>query len=419
MKEYVVGGYIRDMLLGRRPHDKDFVVVGATIEEMCQNGYKQVGKDFPVFLHPQTKEEYALARTERRIGRKHTDFVFDFSADITLYEDCLRRDFTCNALAMDVENGEIIDYFGGKKDIQNKTIRIIDEKNFKQDPLRILRAFRFAAVLDFTIESDSKNVLKQMIADGMLRDLTPERVWMETLKALQPQANSAKFFEGLAEIGGLQPWFAELEILRTIPELKKYHASENTFKHVMCALTRARSENALVKWAVLHHDDGKGITPPEILPHHYGHEVRGLDLIASACHRLKVPNEYKRFALLFCRQHMRIGKFDDMKTAKKYDFVKEISGNFRDRAQTEAFLHCFAADYYGEKVKNAYCDDDFFRLICQQVLRVYDIMSGVTLEDLPPESQKILHKYSGAQFGKLYREHMIMYLDEKLKEPNG
>ena len=130
MKEYVVGGYIRDMLLGRRPHDKDFVVVGATIEEMCQNGYKQVGKDFPVFLHPQTKEEYALARTERRIGRKHTDFVFDFSADITLYEDCLRRDFTCNALAMDVKSGEIIDYFGGKKDILNRTIRIIDEKNF-------------------------------------------------------------------------------------------------------------------------------------------------------------------------------------------------------------------------------------------------------------------------------------------------
>ena len=172
MKKYVIGGYVRDILLKKKPQDKDFVVVGSTVDEMLSLGYKQVGKDFPVFLHPKTNDEYALARKEQKTGNKHNEFSFDFSADITLYEDCLRRDFTCNAIAQDEETGEIIDYFNGQEDIKNKIIRIIDEQNFKLDPLRILRAYRFAAVLDFEIEPKTKEILRKMVADGMLKYLS-------------------------------------------------------------------------------------------------------------------------------------------------------------------------------------------------------------------------------------------------------
>ena len=247
MKKYLIGGYVRDNLIGVEPKDKDFVVVGSSIKEMLSLGYKQVGKDFPVFLHPVTGDEYALARTEYKIGDKHTDFKFKFSPDVTLYDDCFRRDFTCNAIAMNEETGEIIDYFNGRKDIENKIIRIIDEENFKLDPLRILRAYRFAAVLDFEIEPKTKEILKNMVKAGMLKHLTAERVWKETEKALQPGANSAKYFEGLAEIEGLDDWFLELKILLNTPEIKQYHISENTFKHTMRALSRVRNENTLTK----------------------------------------------------------------------------------------------------------------------------------------------------------------------------
>ncbi len=418
MKKYIIGGYVRDILRGAPPHDKDFVVVGATIEEMLSLGYKQVGKDFPVFLHPETNDEYALARTERKTGEKHTDFAFNFSLDITLQEDCLRRDFTCNAIALDEETGEIIDYFNGRQDIENKVIRIIDEKNFRLDPLRILRAYRFAAVLDFEIEPETKEVLRQMVADGMLQHLTPERVWKEVYKALQPKANSSKFFEGLAEIGGLHDWFPELEALIKTPEIKQYHISENTFKHTMCALTRVQNEDELTKWAVLNHDSGKGNTPENILPHHHKHDARGLALINNVSDRLKVPNEYRNFALLFCREHMRICKFPDMRLPKQYDFVKEISDNFRNRKRLEMFLQCFYADYYGEWTLNEYCSDAEFQNLCASITQIYNILEGLTLKDLPQEYQKSLEKQKGAQFGVVYREYMIKFLKEKLNRLN-
>lgn len=415
MKKYIIGGYIRDTLRGAKPHDKDYVVVGATVDKMLSRGYKQVGKDFPVFLHPETNDEYALTRTERKTGDKHTGFDFNFSPDVSLYDDCLRRDFTCNSIALDEETGEIIDYFNGRQDIENKIIRIVDEKNFKLDPLRILRAYRFAAVLDFDIEPKTTEVLRKMVADGTLRHLTPERVWKEVQKALSPAANSSKFFEGLAKIGGLHDWFPELEALVNTPEIKKYHISENTFKHTMCALTRVRNENEIIKWAVLNHDNGKSNTPPEILPHHHNHDIRGLELINRACNRLKVPNEYRNFALLFCREHMRISKFTTMRLTKQYDLIKEISGNFRNRKHLEMFLQCFYADYYGEQTLNEYSSNLEFQNICNTMTRIYDILEGITLKDLPKEDQKSLEKQKGAQFGIIYREYMIKLLKTKLK----
>lgn len=414
MKKYIIGGYVRDALRGAKSNDKDFVVVGSSIDEMLSLGYNQVGNNFPVFLHPCTNDEYALARTERKTGDKHTDFTFNFSPDVTLYEDCLRRDFTCNAIAKDVETGEIIDYFNGQQDIRDKVIRIIDEQNFKLDPLRILRAYRFAAVLDFTIEPQTKEILRKMVDDGMLKHLTPERVWLETKKALQPNANSARFFEGLAEIGGLHDWFPEIEALVDTPEIKKYHSSENTFKHIMCALTRVQNEEDLIKWSVLTHDLGKGNTPSDILPHHNNHDQRGLELINRLCNRLKIPNEYRSFSLLFCREHMRICRFQDMKISKQYDLIREISDNFRNRKRLDMFLKCFYADYYGEWVLNEYCSDTLFKHICDAVNKVYNIMENITLKDLPEDYQTSLEKKSGEKFGIAYREYMIKYLNSEI-----
>lgn len=400
--------------MGREPHDRDFAVVGATISEMRKLGYKQVGKGFPVFLHPQTGEEYALARTECKTGDKHTDFAFNFSPEVTLYDDCLRRDFTCNAIALDEDSGEMIDYFSGRQDIADKIIRIIDEKNFKLDPLRILRACRFAAVLDFSIEPHTKEILRQMVADGMMRHLTAERVWKETQKAMQQGANSAKYFEILSEIGGLKDWFAEIEALKNIPENKKYHKTENTFKHVMSALSLVQDGDELIKWAVLNHDNGKALTPLEILPHHYNHDVNGLDLVRKICNRLKVSNEYKDFALLFCQEHMRVAQFCKMKLSTQYDMVKKITDNFRNRTRLERFLKCFYADYFADPTVNAGHDNDEFEDICHNICAIFDIMEGVGLKELSEEQQNSLCRQSGEKFGVLYREYMLKYLKIQL-----
>lgn len=402
--------------MGRQPHDRDFVVVGSSVKEMLSFGYKQVGSRFPVFLHSETKEEYALARTEKKTGVKHTDFSFDFSPEITLYQDCLRRDFTCNALALDEETGEITDFFGGKEDISNKIIRIIDKDNFKLDPLRILRAFRFAAVLGFEIEPETKEILRQMVADGMLQYLSPERVWAELEKVLQPVVDSAKFFEGLAEINALHQWFPELERLVNTAEQKKYHASENTFKHTMCALTRVREDNIIVKFAVLCHDVGKGITPESILPHHSMHEIRGLSLIRKFCNRLRVPKKYKDFALMFCKEHMKAGIVQNMKISKQFDFIRAISGRFQRSEYVDMFLRCFYADYYGEWVPSEYCNDEQFRESCEKIREIFGIMKGMKLKKLPEEDQKMLSEYEKKEFGEAYRQCMIKYLLNHLSD---
>ena len=411
MKKYVVGGYVRDLLLGQKPQDRDFVVVGSCIDDMLAAGFRQVGKGFPVFLHPDTNEEYALARREKKTGVKHGDFAFDFSPDITLFEDCRRRDFTCNALALDEETGEIVDYFNGRRDIENKTLRMIDEDAFKEDPLRVLRAYRFAAVLDFDIEPHTESVLKKMIADGMLDALPAERIWQETVKALRPAANSARFFEGLANAGGLNGWFAEINALLSVPEQKKYHLTGNSFKHTMAALTRVRNDDALVKWAVLTHDVGKGATQPDILPHHHGHEARGLPLIGRLCDRLKTPNEYRDFALLFCREHMRLHRFNEMSAGKRYDLVRHISDNFRDRRLLDMFLRCFYADCHADSV----VDEDEFNAVCNAVTQICDIMEGVSLNDLPPAQKETLSRLSGERFGAVYRDCMIEYMKQRLR----
>lgn len=414
-KMYLVGGAVRDELMGLEPHDQDFVVVGSTVEEMLQKGYKQVGKDFPVFLDI-TGNEVALARKERKVGDKHGDFEFQFDESVTLAEDVLRRDFTVNALAKDISTGEIIDCVGGKRDIHAKLLRAVRPETFVEDPLRLFRAARFAAQLDFNVEPLTKRLCWKMAQEGMLQHLSAERVWKELEKALQPNYASEKFMEFLLEIHALDDWFPEFVDLANAKEQKKFHWSENSFKHTMIALRRVRDYSSKVKFAVLCHDLGKGNTPVDILPKHIGHDMRGLDLIDALCDRLKAPNEYRDFAKTFCKNHMRCHKMGDMKLAKQYDLVRCLSNNFKDKDLLDDFLTCAYADTFGEEVPSEYNDDSKFFGLCKRMREIFDIMHGVNLQTFDEKTQQMLMRHTGEDFGKVYTETKIRYLKSQLDE---
>ena len=412
---YLVGGAVRDILLEREPHDKDYVVVGSNVEEMLARGFKQVGKDFPVFLD-ENGEEYALARKERKIGDSHTDFEFIFDPSVTLQEDLLRRDFTCNALAREIETDEVIDYVGGKRDIHAKLLRAVRPETFVEDPLRVFRAARFAAQLNFDVEPLTKRLCWKMAQEGMLKHLSAERVWKELEKALQPNYASEKFMEFLLEIHALDDWFPEFVDLANAKEQKKFHWSENSFKHTMIALRRVKDYSSKVKFAVLCHDLGKGNTPVDILPKHIGHDIRGLALIDALCDRLKAPNEYRDFAKTFCKNHMRCHKMGQMKLAKQYDLVRCLSDNFKDKELLEDFLTCAYADTFGEEVPSEYNDDSRFFELCNRMRKIFDIMHGVNLQTFDERTQQMLMRHSGEDFGKVYTETKIRYLKNKLGE---
>ena len=414
-KLYLVGGAVRDELIGVEPHDQDFVVVGSTIEEMLQKGYKQVGKEFPVFLDIMGNE-VALARKERKIGDKHGDFEFQFDSSVTLEEDVLRRDFTVNALAKDIKTGEIIDYVNGQQDIKLNRLRAVRPDTFIEDPLRVFRAARFSAQLNYEVEPLTKRLCWKMAQEGMLKHLSAERVWKELEKALQPDNCSEKFMEFLLEINALEDWFPEFIDLANAKEQKKFHWSENSFKHTMIALSRVQDCSAKIKFAVLCHDLGKGNTPEDILPKHIGHDLRGLALIDALCDRLKAPNEYRDFAKTFCLHHMRCHKMAQMKLAKQYDLVKCLSDNFKDKELLEDFLTCAYADTFGEEVPSEFNDDSRFFELCDRMRKIFDIMHGVNLQTFDERTQQMLMRHSGEDFGKVYNETKIRYLKSKMGE---
>ena len=242
MRIYQVGGSIRDKLLNKTSQDRDFVVVGATEEEMLYEGYKKVGKSFPVFLHPKTQEEYALARKEIKTGPTHKDFKFEFTPDITLEEDSIRRDFTCNAIYQDVQTGEIIDYHNGIKDIENRVLRHVSE-HFSEDPLRVLRMCRFAAQLGFDVAPETMKLCQDMVKNGDMKHLSKERIWQEFEKALS-YPTCYKFVEKARECGALKELLPELEYLWEVPERKDYHPEGNSGEHTMLALKKAQSSRA-------------------------------------------------------------------------------------------------------------------------------------------------------------------------------
>ena len=305
MQTYLVGGAVRDKLLGLAIKDQDWVVVGGTPKQMLAQGYQAVGADFPVFLHPTTKEEYALARIERKISAGYTGFSCDASSEVSLEKDLLRRDLTINAMAMD-DQGNIIDPYNGQQDLKNKLLRHVSEA-FVEDPLRVLRVARFAAryhSLGFCIAPQTLALMQTIVSNGELTALSAERVWQETARSLM-EHHPEVYFENLKACGALGVWFPELALLWGIPNPAKWHPEIDTGIHTMMVLQQAvnLSDKLRVRFAALVHDLGKGMTPPEKWPSHRGHEKLGLGAINALCDRLKAPNDCRELGLMVSEYH--------------------------------------------------------------------------------------------------------------------
>nr|WP_233338013.1 multifunctional CCA addition/repair protein [Buttiauxella sp. S04-F03] len=301
----MVGGAVRDGLLRLPVKDKDWVVVGATPQEMLDAGYQQVGKDFPVFLHPKSREEYALARTERKSGQGYTGFTCYAAPDVTLEQDLLRRDLTINAIAQD-EHGEFIDPYNGRADIEKRLLRHVSPA-FNEDPLRVLRVARFAARyahLSFQIAPETLTLMSSMASNGELEHLTPERVWKETENALTSR-NPQVYFDVLRKCGALKVLFPEIDALFGVPAPEKWHPEIDTGIHVLMTLAIAAqlSPDVDVRFATLCHDLGKGLTPKEFWPRHHGHGPAGVKLVERLCQRMRVPNEIRDLAKLVAEYH--------------------------------------------------------------------------------------------------------------------
>ncbi|MEZ5457331.1 MAG: multifunctional CCA addition/repair protein [Lysobacteraceae bacterium] len=316
MQVYLVGGAVRDALLGRSGGDRDWVVVGSAPAELSRRGFKTVGADFPVFLHPHTGEEYALARTERKSGRGYRGFVVDADPSVTLEQDLLRRDLTINAIAQDVD-GRLVDPYGGVADLQARVLRQVSPA-FAEDPVRILRVARFAArfaPLGFTLAEETLALMRDMVAAGEVDHLVPERVWQELRRGLAEAAPQA-MLTSLRDCGALRRLLPEVDALYGVEQRAEFHPEIDAGVHVELCLAQSarwRPGDARVAFAVLLHDLGKAITPREEWPKHVLHEQRGLAPIESVCERLRVPTDFRELALHACREHLNIHRLDEMR----------------------------------------------------------------------------------------------------------
>jgi len=345
---YIVGGAVRDRLLGRPVNDHDWVVVGSTPEEMHRRGFRTVGQDFPVFLHPESGEEYALARTERKQGRGHQGFVVFADPSVTLEDDLIRRDLTINALAQSPD-GQIVDPFGGRADLERRLLRHVSPA-FAEDPLRVLRVARFAAQLSaygFSVADETLALMREMARSGELDSLTAERVWQETHKALMSPRPSA-FFDLLRETGALAILFPEVDALFGVPQPPQYHPEVDTGIHVMLVIDAAAglSDDIAVRFGALCHDLGKGLTPSDQWPRHIGHEQRGIQPTRNLCERLRVPRAVREIALAGTAHHGRVHHALEMRAATLVDLVGDLDG-LRRPERLEAVLAVCHADARG------------------------------------------------------------------------
>ncbi|MHB8534464.1 MAG: multifunctional CCA addition/repair protein [Sulfuricaulis sp.] len=348
MKIYLVGGAVRDKLLGLAVQDRDYVVVGATPEQMVAEGFKPVGADFPVFLHPQTKAEYALARTERKQGHGYKGFKVYSAPDVTLEDDLLRRDLTINAMAED-ESGVLIDPYQGAEDLRNGVLRHVSPA-FAEDPVRILRVARFAARFaqwGFHVAHGTNKLMRQMVESGEADHLVPERVWAELERALGEDKPS-RFFEVLRGCGALARLFPEIDALFGVPQPEKHHPEVDTGVHVMLVLDAAAklSPDARVRFAALMHDLGKGATPPAEWPRHIGHEERGAGLVKNFCQRFRVPNDYRDLALITARYHAHCHRIAELRPATVVDTLEAMDA-FRRPERVDMFVTACEADFRG------------------------------------------------------------------------
>ncbi|MDG1311130.1 MAG: multifunctional CCA addition/repair protein [Porticoccaceae bacterium] len=348
MKIYLVGGAVRDKLLNYPSDENDWVVVGSSPEQMVELGYHPVGQDFPVFIEPQTGEEYALARTERKSGHGYQGFTFHTAANISLEEDLIRRDLTINAMAED-ENGGIFDPYGGQQDLQAKVLRHVSVA-FTEDPLRVLRVARFAARyhhLGFTIAPETLALMASIVSSNELSHLVAERMWKETERALCERSPDI-YIQVLRDCGALQILLPEVEKLFGVPQRADYHPEVDTGIHTLMSLQQAAklSDSPGVRFSVLVHDLGKGITPDHVLPSHKGHEARGLPLVKDVCDRFRVPNEHRQLAMAVTEFHLLCHKALELRPETILKLLKGL-GALKPENRLEEFLLCCEADARG------------------------------------------------------------------------
>ena len=346
MKTYVVGGAVRDRLLGLPQSDRDHVVVGATPDDMVAQGYQPVGKDFPVFLHPDSHEEYALARTERKSGRGYKGFVVHAAPDVTLEEDLLRRDLTINAMAEDAA-GQIVDPYGGQVDLAAKRFRHVSEA-FAEDPVRILRVARFAArFTEFSVAPETRALMQSMVEAGEVDALVPERVWQELARGLM-EAQPSRMFQVLRDCGALARLLPELDRLFGVPQPPEHHPEVDTGVHVMLVVdwSAAQGFELPVRFAALTHDLGKGVTPPEFWPKHHGHEARSVELVRALCERLRVPVDCRDLAVAVARDHGNAYRAAELRPATLVELFERVDA-FRRPERFAAFLQACECDFRG------------------------------------------------------------------------
>ena len=341
MEIYLVGGAVRDALLGLEVKDRDWVVVGAKPEVLESRGYRRVGKSFPVFLHPDTNEEYALARTERKTGAGYTGFSFDTSTSVSLEDDLKRRDLTINAIAQ-ADNGDIIDPYGGQTDLRAGVLRHVSDA-FVEDPLRVLRTCRFAARFNFTIAPETMTLLREIVAGGELSDLAAERIWLECHTALS-EDNPQVFVRTMRACGALEAILPEVECLFGVPQPAKYHPEIDTGEHICLALEQAAKKHmsTAVRFAVLVHDVGKGNTPESLLPKHHGHEAAGVPLVEAIAARLRVPKDYRELALTVTRHHLQIHRVHELRAPNLLKLLDCLDAQRRPKRLQEILNACEA-----------------------------------------------------------------------------
>lgn len=381
MKVYLVGGAVRDKLLGLPVTERDWVVVGSTPEEMITRGFKPVGKDFPVFLHPKTGEEYALARTERKSGRGYQGFVFNTSQDVTLEQDLIRRDMTINAMA-ETEDGQIIDPYGGLDDLKNRKLRHVSDA-FVEDPVRVLRVARFVARFEkfnFKVADETMDLMRHMVANDEVSHLVPERVWQELHKALQ-ETHPSQFFHVLRACGADKVIFPEIDNLFGVPNPEKHHPEIDTGVHTMMVLDAAAklTDSPKIRLAALLHDLGKALTPESQWPKHIGHEAKGVPLVDEFCDRVKTPKDYKELAVLVAKYHLECHKCREFKNTTLVKFLERIDAYRRPDRFKEFIIACEA----DSKGRLGFEDSEYPQR--EFLLKAYELTKAIDVKPLMEE----------------------------------
>ena len=409
MKIYRVGGAVRDKLLNYFSDENDWLVVGATPEKMVELGYLPVGNDFPVFIKPDTGEEYALARTERKSGHGYGGFTFHAAADVSLEEDLVRRDLTINAMAED-DDGQLYDPYQGQADLDKKILRHVSDA-FTEDPLRVLRVARFAARyhhLGFTIAPETMELMSTIASSGELDYLVAERVWKETERALGERSPDV-YIEVLRQCGALDVLFPEVSKLFGVPQRADYHPEIDTGIHTLMALQQSvrLSDSSKIRFAVLVHDLGKGITPDHVLPSHRGHEGRGVPLVNDVCDRFKVPNDVRQLALVVTEYHLMCHKAQELKPETIVNLLKGV-GALKSRDRLEDFILCCEADARGRTgfEDREYPSSDYLRA-------ALDGISNISVADLVEagidgaEIGRQLHLRRTARMSEIKQQYFI------------